>query len=604
MKTRFFALAALALALVACNNDNENLNGDLVAAQFTADIAPATRASGTTWDNGDRIGITDIGNDTQYGNVPFILKNGKFEAEGKVIYIEDTKTHTFRAYYPYNAAGGILAATTDATAQQNQPAIDFLFASGATGDKNNPVVSFTDKTAKGGEDNSFHHRMSRITLTFEAGDGVDFSVVKPERYTLAGLLLTGTFNTADGIATADNGAQTGELTMNLADGNLTSSIILFPQTVASLPLVVNYKGQEYHATLTMPEGALQAGNNYTYTVKVNATGLTLEGCTIGNWVDGGGESGAAEDLGYSIQNDGSYMVYNAKGLLAWNEAAQKDESINCTLTADIDLTGKNWTPIGTSFRNKYTGTFDGGGHTIKGLTVTTNDQFVGLFGSIGYAGTVKNVMMEDVQITSNRSLDFAGGVAGYSDGTIENCSVSGSVSGTGYVGGVVGAQWEGSITGCSSSATVKGTVEVGGVAGETNSSATLTACYATGNVTIEINPRKNIAGGSLVGMNAGSSVLACYATGNVASTGSSTGKVYIGGFLGGNYATVTACYWKNNHEQGIGYNKEGIAPEATKVDGTSVTWKKAVDAMNRALQNAGSEWRYELNGALPTLRKQ
>ena len=604
MKTRFFALAALALALVACNNDNENLNGDLVAAQFTADIAPATRASGTTWDNGDRIGITDIGNDTQYGNVPFILKNGKFEAEGKVIYIEDTKTHTFRAYYPYNAAGGILAATTDATAQQNQPAIDFLFASGATGDKNNPVVSFTDKTAKGGEDNSFHHRMSRITLTFEAGDGVNFSVVKPERYTLAGLLLTGTFNTADGIATADNGAQTGELTMNLADGNLTSSIILFPQTVASLPLVVNYKGQEYHATLTMPEGALQAGNNYTYTVKVNATGLTLEGCTIGNWVDGGGESGAAEDLGYSIQNDGSYMVYNAKGLLAWNEAAQKDESINCTLTADIDLTGKNWTPIGTSFRNKYTGTFDGGGHTIKGLTVTTNDQFVGLFGSIGNAGPVKNVMMEGVQITKNHSSGFAGGVAGYSDGTIENCSVSGSVSGTVYVGGVVGAQWEGSITGCSSSATVKGTVEVGGVAGETNSSATLTACYATGNVTIEINPRKNIAGGSLVGMNAGSSVLACYATGNVASTGSSTGKVYIGGFLGGNYATVTACYWKNNHEQGIGYNKEGIAPEVTKVDGSVVTWQKAVDAMNRALQNAGSEWRYELNGALPTLRKQ
>lgn len=148
MKTRFFALATLALALAACNNDNENLNGDPVAAQFTADIAPATRASGTTWTGGDRIGITDIGNDSQYGNVPFILKNGKFEAEGKVIYIEDTKTHTFCAYYPYNAAGGILAATTDATAQQNQPAIDFLFASGATGDKNNPVVSFTDKPPK------------------------------------------------------------------------------------------------------------------------------------------------------------------------------------------------------------------------------------------------------------------------------------------------------------------------------------------------------------------------------------------------------------------------------------------------------------------------
>ena len=608
MKTRFFALAALALALVACNNDNENLNGDLVAAQFTANIAPATRASGTTWDNGDRIGITDIGNDTRYGNVPFILKNGKFEAEGKVIYFEDTKTHTFRAYYPYNAAGGILAATTDATAQQNQPAIDFLFASGATGDKNSPVVSFTDKTYKGGEDNSFHHRMSRITLTFEAGDGVDFSVVKPERYTLDGLLLTGTFNTADGIATADNGAQTGELTMNLADGNLTSSVILFPQTVASLPLVVNYKGQEYHATLTMPEGALQAGNNYTYTVKVNATGLTLEGCTIGNWVDGGGESGAAEDLGYNYDsNTNTYTVYNADGLMNVAELVNGGKTdINITLDKNIDLTGKGWTPIGTDYDNSYTGTFDGGGHTITGLTFPTNNEYAGLFGWLNRAGTVKNVVMEGVQITSNQIYGGSiGGVVGYSWGTIENCSVSGSVSGTDYVGGVVGVQIGGSITGCSSSATVKGTVDVGGVAGQTNSSATLTACYATGNVTIEIAPKKNIAGGGLVGMNAGSrGLLACYATGNVTSTGSSTGQVHIGGFLGNNYTTVTAGYWKNNHEQGIGYNKEGIAPEATKVDGTSVTWKKAVDAMNTALQHAGSEWRYELNGTLPTLKKQ
>ena len=605
MKTRFFALAMLALALVACNNDNENLNGDLVAAQFTADIAPATRASGTTWDNGDRIGITDIGNDTQYGNVPFILKNGKFEAEGKVIYIEDTKTHTFRAYYPYNAAGGILAATTDATAQQNQPAIDFLFASGATGDKNSPVVSFTDKTYKGGEDNSFHHRMSRITLTFEAGDGVDFSVVKPERYTLDGLLLTGTFNTADGIATADNGAQTGELAMNLADGVLTSSIILFPQTVASLPLVVNYKGQEYHATLTVPEGALQAGNNYTYTVKVNATGLTLEGCTIGDWADGGGESGAAEDLGYIYDsNTNTYTVYNANGLMNVAELVNGGKTdINITLDKNIDLTGKNWTPIGTDYDNSYKGTFDGGGHTITGLTFTTNDKYAGLFGWLNRAGTVKNVVMEGVQITSNQIYGGSiGGVAGYSWGTIENCSVSGSVSGTVYVGGVVGAQIDGSITGCSSSATVKGTVDVGGVAGQTNSSATLTACYATGNVTIEINPKKNIAGGSLVGMNAGSSLLACYATGNVTSTGSSTGYVHIGGFLGNNYTTVTAGYWKNNHEQGIGYNRESTG--ATKVDGSVVTWQKAVDAMNTALQNAGSRWRYELKGALPTLMKQ
>ena len=262
-----------------------------MAARFIADIAPATRANGTTWDAGDRIGITDIG--TRYDNVPYILKNGKFEADGTVIYIADTKPHTFRAYYPYNAAGGTLAATTDATAQQNQPAIDFLFASGATGDKNSPVVSFTDKTDKGGADNSFHHRMSQITLTFEASDGVDFSVIKPERYTLDGLILTGTFNTADGIATADDGTQTGELTMELADGNLTSSVILFPQTTASLPLTVNYRSQNYHAILTVPEGALQAGNNYTYTVKVRNKVLEVSEATIAKWNDiDGGDVGA------------------------------------------------------------------------------------------------------------------------------------------------------------------------------------------------------------------------------------------------------------------------------------------------------------------------
>lgn len=293
MKIRHLALAALALALAACNNDNEILNNDdPVAARFIADIAPATRANGTTWDAGDRIGITDIG--TRYDNVPYILKNGKFEADGTVIYIADTKPHTFRAYYPYNAAGGTLAATTDATAQQNQPAIDFLFASGATGDKNSPVVSFTDKTDKGGADNSFHHRMSQITLTFEASDGVDFSVIKPERYTLDGLILTGTFNTADGIATADDGTQTGELTMELADGNLTSSVILFPQTTASLPLTVNYRSQNYHAILTVPEGALQAGNNYTYTVKVRNKELEVSEATISPWHDVEGGDASAE----------------------------------------------------------------------------------------------------------------------------------------------------------------------------------------------------------------------------------------------------------------------------------------------------------------------
>ena len=275
--------------------------------------------------------------------------------------------------------------------------------------------------------------------------------------------------------------------------------------------------------------------------------------------------------------------------------------INITLDKNIDLTGKGWTPIGTNYDNSYTGTFDGGGHTIKGLTVTTNDQFVGLFGYLNRAGTVKNVVMEGIQITSNHMFGCTGGVVGYSWGTIENCSVSGSVSGTDCVGGVVGSQKAGSIIGCSSSATVKGTHYVGGVAGE--KWGTMIACYATGNVTLEIGSPKNLSGGGVVGLNGGSRVLACYAIGNVNSKGSSTGNVHIGGLFGDNYTVVTACYWKNNQEQGIGRNQHNTAPEATKVDGTDVTWQKAVDAMNTALQNAGSGWRYELNGALPTLRK-
>ena len=341
---------------------------------------------------------------------------------------------------------------------------------------------------------------------------------------------------------------------------------------------------------------------------MNATGLTLEGCTIGEWADGGGESGTAEDLGYIYDsNTKTYTVYNANGLMNVAKLVNGGKTdINITLTADIDLTGKDWTPIGTDYDNSYTGTFDGGGHTITGLTVTTNDEYAGLFGYLGNfgnaAGTVKNVVMDGIQITCNHRLGYAGGVAGFSWGTIENCSVSGSISGTVSVGGVVGVQRDRPITGCSSSATVKGTLNVGGVAGQTSFGATLTACYATGNVIIEIDRTQNISGGGLVGFNDGISLLSCYATGNVTSTGSSTGYVHIGGFLGDNYITLTACYWKNNHEQGIGYNRRST--EATKVDGTSVTWKNAVDAMNTALQNAGSEWRYELKGALPTLRKQ
>ena len=589
------AAIVLLLGLAACTqdelaDDNRLPEGEYpvviratgLSVEATPQAAPSTRAAV----DGDWQGVTSValkmGDAVKEYTVTAStdFKSATLSRENDPYYWTSRDPITVSAWWPFDNADITQMPAVKVAEDQSKLAdfqnSDFISAENRKVEFNNPTLEFT-------------HRTARVTIELKPGTG--FTSVAGATVSLVSL-------------SADNGNPTAIKTYN-ASGN-TYEALTAPQTVAAgKPFVKVELGGGTFYFRPQNNVVLEAGNRYTYIVKVNATGLTLEGCTIGDWADGGGESGAAE-LGYIYDsNTKTYTVYNADGLLAWNEAAQKDRSINCTLTADIDLTGKDWSPIGTNFYNSYTGTFDGGGHTIMGLTVTTNDQYVGLFGRLGKAGTVKNVVMDGIQITCNHRLGYAGGVAGFSwGGTIENCSVSGSVSGTICAGGVVGIQWEASITGCSSSATVKGMVQVGGVAGETNSGATMAACYATGNVTIEIDPINNILGGGLVGFNAGSSVLACYATGNVTSTGSGTGNVHIGGFLGDNYTTVTAGYWKNNHEQGIGYNKEGIVPEATKVDGTGVTWQNAVDAMNTALQNAGSEWRYELNGALPTLRKQ
>ena len=468
-------------------------------------------------------------------------------------YWTNRKDITVTAWWPYTAGETTPSAVkvkANQSARKDFEGSDLIVADGQTVTYGSPTLRFT-------------HRTARVTI-----------VLTDYTEGLASVRLTGLSTEGDNP----------DIIVPYDKGSNTYTAIVAPQSVAAGTAFITCTFTNGKTFVYKMKNATdwQAGGEYTYTVSL----------------------AAAKDLGYTIESNGSYTVTSADGLMNIAELVNGGKSdINITLDTDIDLTGKDWTPIGTDYDNSYKGTFDGGGHTITGLTFTTNDEYAGLFGWLNRAGTVKNVVMEGVQITSNQIYGGSiGGVVGSSWGTIENCSVSGNVSGTVYVGGVVGVQISGSITGCSSSATVKGMVDVGGVAGQTNSNATLTACYATGNVTLEIAPKKNIAGGGLVGMNAGSSLLACYATGNVTSTGSSTGYVHIGGFLGNNYTTVTACYWKNNHEQGIGYNKKST--KATKVDGTGVTWKNAVDAMNTALQNAGSEWRYELNGALPTLRKQ
>ena len=561
MRIRFFALAALALSLAACTQDEagflpEGAEGTPIVFTATGLNPAATAIAGTrapadgNWEGVQSVAVLMDGMVKAYDVTPSTADpTSATLTSTDPYYWTNHNNITVTAWWPYTAGETTPPAVkvkANQSAQKDFEGSDLIVANGQTVTYGSPTLRFT-------------HRTARVTI-----------VLTDYTEGLASVQLTGLSTEGDNPA---------EITP-YDKGSNTYTAIVAPQSVAAGTTFITCTFTNGKTFVYKMKNATdwQAGGEYTYTVSL----------------------AAAKDMGYTIESNGSYTVYNADGLLNVAELVNGGKTnINITLTADIDLTGKDWTPIGTGTRNLYSGTFDGGGHTIKGLTVTTNDQFVGLFGYLNRAGMVKNVVMEGIQITSNHMFGCTGGVVGYSWGTIENCSVSGSVSGTIYVGGVVGAQIGGSITGCSSSATVKGTVEVGGVAGDMNSGATLTACYATGNVTIEIDPIKTIYGGGLVGFNGGKGVRACYATGNVTSTGSSTGNVHIFGLLGDNYTTVTACYWKNNQERGY-----KTAPESMKVDGTYVTWENAVDAMNTALQNAGSEWRYELKGALPTLRKQ
>ena len=566
MRIRFFALAALALLLGACTQDEagflpEGAEGTSIVFTATGLNPAATATAGTrapvdgNWEGVQSVAVLMDGMVKTYNVTPSTADpTSATLTSTDPYYWTNHNDITVTAWWPYTAGETTPPAVkvkANQSTQKDFEGSDLIVADGQTVTYGSPTLRFT-------------HRTARVTI-----------VLTDYTEGLASVQLTGLSTEGDNP----------DIITPYGKGSNTYTAIVAPQNVAAGTTFITCTFTNGKTFVYKMKNATdwQVGGEYTYTVSL----------------------AAAKDPGYTIEGNGSYTVTSADGLINVAELVNGGKTdINITLGKNIDLTGKGWTPIGTNYEKRYKGTFDGRGHTIKGLTVTTNDQFVGLFGYLDKAGTVKNVVMEGIQITSNHVLmsGNTGGVVGYSWGTIENCSVSGSVSGTNCVGGVVGSQKAGSIIGCSSSAIVKGTRYVGGVAGE--KWGTMTACYATGNVTLEINSPQDLSGGGVVGLNGGSTVLACYATGNVNSKGSNTGNVHIGGLFGDNYTVVTACYWKNNQEQGFDRNQHSTAPEATKVDDSVVTWQKAVDVMNTALQNAGSKWRYELNGALPTLRKQ
>ena len=599
--------SALLLLLAACTKD-ELADGDrLPEGQYPVEIAritlgveggeaqpwgaPQTRVSetvdgtGSVFDAGDPFAVQiDDGTETATYTVQ---DDGTATSDAPLYWTNTTPNRTVSAWYP----------ATDGTldlGDQSQ-SLAYLLSGSGTGDYQTPVTL------------TFTHQLAKVRVT-PIGDALD-EVTSLQLYTYTRC----TYEKGEVV----QGSQEDWIEMMKCEYTENGNAI----TCWEANVVPGYEITKLRANGTEERNLSaaitpEAGKFYD---------ITLD-----------------KDKGYTDDGQGNYIVTTAEGLKAVADIANNGNlGINITLTENINLTDMEWTPIGTNYNNAYTGIFDGNGKTITGLTVTGSDQYAGLFGRIGSGGTVKNVVLEGVQITSDNSLGSVGGVAGYSYGNIEYCSVSGSVSVSGIsdVGGVVGYQVGGSITGCSSSATVKGTQRAGGVAGATNSGAILTACYATGSVTlVSNNDIGTYFAGGVVGSNGGSCIQACYAWGSV--TGSGSGTIYVGGVTGTNdvgtltacyhakgtvkgsdgatggvagrnfkdsmlgSGIITACYWGGNgQEQGIGEDQVGTGG-TTKVDGTDVTWRSAMTSMNEALQSAGSAWSYTIGeDFLPTLEQ-
>ena len=464
MRHRLFIPAATALlfALAACTQDelagdNRLPEGEYpvviratgLSVEATPLAAPSTRATV----DGDWQGVTSValkmGDAVKEYTVTAStdFKSATLSRENDPYYWTSRDPITVSAWWPFNNADITQMPAVKVAEDQSKLAdfqnSDFISAENRKVEFNNPTLEF-------------NHRTARVAIELKPGKG--FTSVDGATVSLVSL-------------SADNGNPTAIKTYN-ASGN-TYEALTAPQTVeAGKPFIRVELGGGTFYFRPQNNVVLEAGNRYKYTVKVNASGLTLEGCTIGDWADGGGESGEAEDLGYSIQDDGSYMVYNADGLLAWNKAAQKDESINCTLTADIDLTGKEWTQVGT-WPPGYSGIFNGQGHRITGLNFSA--ATTELFGLLNERGVIKNLQLIDVNLYG--SSGHAAGIVEENNGQIIACSVTGKISAYGRTSSIADLNY-GSITACWFNGTLE-EYESGAIV--RHNYAYITSCYWGGN---------------------------------------------------------------------------------------------------------------------------
>lgn len=522
MRHRLFipAATALLIALTACTqdelaDDNRLPEGEYpvviratgLSVEATPQAAPSTRATvDGDWQGVQTVALSVGGTVKEYDVTASDAdgyKTATLSSDTDPFWWTSREDITVSAWWPYGTTMPDVVVKEDQSTREGFEGSDFISAEAQAVQFDNPTLEFS-------------HRTARITVLLKPGDGITS--------------VTGADVSVTGLSTDNSNPAT--IRTYEADGD-TYEALAAPQTVkANTPFIqVDLGGGTYYFR-PQNDVVLAAGSRYTYTVNVNATGLTLEGCTIGDWTNGSGESGTAEDLGYFIQDDGSYTVYNADGLLAWNEAAQKDQSINCTLSADINMAGKEWTPIGRP--RGYTGTFDGQGHTITGLNISPSEDAAALFHQINGDGTVMNLQLKDVTYNGVTAM---GGIAHGNYGTITACSVTGTLTNTtnnGHVGGIA--------------ATNLGTI---------------TACWFSGTIT----------GGSSIGGIAGSNT----------NAGSYNGK-------------ITACYWSGEEiSNGVGYDVTGNS-ETTKVDNSTVTWQTAVGGMNPALTGNDYQWELGADG--------
>lgn len=548
----------LVLGVTACSQDElvdgSPVNGTPVtftASGIAAQQSATTRATTDgTWEEALTVAIK-IGNEVkEYAATPNAadVKTATLAAtEGVTPFTWNSasETKTVEAWYPYTAdKPAQVEVEADQSDRANYLRSDKMSASGN--------VTFGNTALE------FSHLAAKVTINIQMSvESTTASVSDLKLCNLAGV---------------KNGAT--QVTPYQPDKNVATFEALLPeQAIAAGTQFLSLQlDGHFKYTWSASQGyELKAGYNTIFTFTLANKDIIFEGCTLAEWKPAGDDIEAEPTPGqlYAIDDDGTYLVSSAAGLMAWAEMARKDPTISCRLTGNFTLPSTyKWTPIGDG-EKPFSGTFDGRGYNIRNLKVnsTVTDskgrQVAGMFGEV--TGTVKSVQLygsgTGIEVESDQPGLAAGMVAGtLTGGTISNCTsypydyIVAKAPSDVYVGGVVGYNDNGFVAGNEFVTSTRlrgiatandGTAYVGGVAGANvgkdavvigSLSAATTESYVDSPASTT-----NYAGG-ILGYAAGGSTC----TGNAVWCSGSQVSSHGGGVLG--YAAdtdiaVNNCYW-------------------------------------------------------------